>query len=104
MKLQADPTVIYGLELEKGEPLGRLLTLNDLKIDTPHNTYTREGLPPTPIANPGRSAIEAVLNPPQTNELYFVATGTGGHYFARTYQEHLRNVARYRAEMRRVSR
>jgi len=100
MKLQADPTVIYGLELEKGEPLGRLLTLNDLKIDTPHNTYTREGLPPTPIANPGRSAIEAVLNPPQTNELYFVATGTGGHYFARTYQEHLRNVARYRAEIK----
>lgn len=100
MKLQADPTVIYGLEQEKGEPLGRLLLLSDLKIDTPYNTYTREGLPPGPIANPGRGAIEAVLNPPDTNELYFVATGNGGHNFAKTYAEHLKNVARYRAELR----
>lgn len=101
MRLQSDPTVIYGVS--RGEPLfnsagqRRPLYRSELDRDTPWNTYTRDGLPETPIANPGRGAIEAVLNPPETEYLYFVATGTGGHAFARTLAEHNRNVAAYRA-------
>lgn len=95
MKLQADPTVVYGLEREQG-PLDRPLTRRDLRIDTPYNTYVIEGLPPGPIANPGREAIRAVLNPADSDYLYFVADGKGGHAFARTLEEHNKNVAEWR--------
>ncbi len=101
MKLQSDPTVVYGMELAHGgKPLGRALTRADLLADTPHNSYTRTGLPPTPICHPGKAALEAVLNPAATDALYFVATGTGGHRFAATLAEHERNVAAYRAALR----
>lgn len=94
MRLQSDPTIIYGLT--GGEPLGRGIRKSELERATPYNTYIIAGLPPTPIALPGRASIEAVLNPPSTTELYFVADGTGGHVFASTYEEHQRNVARWR--------
>jgi UPF0755 protein len=100
MLLQTDPSVIYGIEQSQGgRPMARLLTTGDLKRDTPYNTYTRPGLPPTPIANPGRKSIAAALNPATTDYLYFVATGTGGHHFAITLKEHNANVAAYRKEM-----
>jgi UPF0755 protein len=95
MRLESDPTIIYGIT--QGRPLGRGIRLSELQRDTGWNTYLIDGLPPTPIANPGRLSIEAVLNPPQTQDLFFVADGTGGHVFARTYAEHLTNVARWRA-------
>ncbi len=95
MKLQSDPTVIYGLSRGEGA-FTRVLTRADLEMDQAFNTYTRAGLPPTPIANPGRAAIEAVLNPATSDELYFVADGSGGHAFAKTLDEHNRNVARWR--------
>ncbi|MBX3476438.1 MAG: endolytic transglycosylase MltG [Brevundimonas sp.] len=94
MRLESDPTIVYGIT--KGRPLGRGIRLSELRRETPWNTYLVDGLPPTPIANPGEEAIRAVLNPPQTNDLFFVADGTGGHVFARTYEEHLLNVARWR--------
>ncbi len=94
MRLQSDPTVVYGVS--KGEPLGRGLRQSELTTSTPWNTYTVNGLPQTAIANPGRAAIEAVLNPPKSNDLFFVADGTGGHAFAVTYEEHKQNVARWR--------
>lgn len=94
MRLESDPTVIYGLT--KGEPLGRGLRQSELRRETPYNTYVIFGLPPTPIANPGRAAIEAVLNPMETDEIFFVADGTGGHAFAATLAEHNRNVAKWR--------
>jgi UPF0755 protein len=94
MRLESDPTVIYGVS--KGAPLGRGLTVSELAAATPYNTYRIAGLPPTPIANPGRAALEAVLDPPDSNELYFVANGTGGHEFASTYEAHQKNVARWR--------
>jgi UPF0755 protein len=94
MRLGSDPTIIYGLT--RGRPLGRGILLSELQRQTPYNTYLIEGLPPTPIANPGRAALAAVLDPPKTNELYFVADGTGGHVFASTYEEHERNVAKWR--------
>lgn len=100
MPLQADPTVIYGIELVDGKPLGRPLLRKDLKRDVPHNTYMHPGLPPTPICNPGKASIAAVLNPLETDEIYFVATGDGGHLFAKTLAEHNRNVQKYRKKMR----
>ncbi|SCA57558.1 conserved exported hypothetical protein [Candidatus Terasakiella magnetica] len=95
MRLQTDPTVVYGITLGQ-EPLGRPLSKKDLKTPTPYNTYTNYGLPPTPITNPGRAAIEAVLNPSKTDALYFVADGSGGHAFAKTLREHNRNVSHWR--------
>jgi UPF0755 protein len=96
MRLQSDPTIIYGLFGSKGKPADRPIYQSDLDKPTPYNTYLIDGLPPTPIANPGRAALEAVANPSKTNDLYFVADGTGGHVFAATLQEHNENVARYR--------
>lgn len=95
MRLESDPTIVYGIT--RGRPLGRGIRLSELRAPTPWNTYVIDGLPPTPIANPGVDALRAVLNPPVTDELFFVADGTGGHAFARTYDEHRANVARWRA-------
>lgn len=98
MMLQSDPTVVYGIEAARGGvPMGRALSSADLKADTAYNSYTRIGLPPTPICNPGKAAIEAVLHPVTTPALYFVATGRGGHNFAASLAEHEKNVAAYRA-------
>jgi UPF0755 protein len=94
MRLESDPTVIYGIS--RGVPLGRGLTVSELAAETPYNTYKIAGLPPTPIANPGRAALAAVLDPPASKELYFVANGTGGHTFATTFDEHQKNVAAWR--------
>ncbi|MGZ8369578.1 MAG: endolytic transglycosylase MltG [Caulobacteraceae bacterium] len=94
-KLESDPTIIYGLT--KGRPLGRGIRLSELNTPTPYNTYFIQGLPPTPIANPGRAAIAAVLDPPRTTEQFFVANGTGGHVFASSFEDHQRNVARWRS-------
>lgn len=96
MKLQTDPTVIYGLTKGQGV-LGRGLRQSELRSNTPYNTYVIDGLPPGPIANPGRSAIEAALNPDKTEYLFFVADGTGGHVFAETLAEHNKNVEKWRA-------
>ena len=95
MRLQSDPTIIYGVTFGKA-PLGRGLRRSEIDRKTDWNTYQIDGLPPTPIANPGRDSIAAVLNPPETDFLYFVADGTGGHVFARTLAEHNRNVAQWR--------
>jgi UPF0755 protein len=94
MKLESDPTIIYGLT--KGVPLGHPLRQSELAKDNPFSTYQIAGLPPTPICNPGRDAIAAVLNPPDSQELFFVADGSGGHVFAKTGAEHARNVAKLR--------
>jgi UPF0755 protein len=95
MRLQTDPTVIYGINQGVGV-LGRGLRQSELRAATPWNTYVIEGLPPTPIANPGRAAIEAALNPDTTDYIFFVADGTGGHAFATNLDDHNRNVARWR--------
>jgi UPF0755 protein len=95
MRLQSDPTIIYGLVGGKGF-LDHPIQQEELDRETPYNTYKIDGLPPTPIANPGRASIEAVLKPAKTNDLYFVADGTGGHVFAPSLNEHNRNVARWR--------
>lgn len=93
MRLQTDPTVIYGM----GEDYDGRLYRRDLREDTPYNTYTRDGLPPTPIALPSRASLAAATRPAETDALYFVADGTGGHVFSRTLDEHNRAVARWRA-------
>jgi UPF0755 protein len=95
MKLQTDPSVTYGIT--KGRKfLGRGPSKSELKLDTPYNTYIHRGLPPTPIANPGRLAIEAALNPEKTNYLFFVADGSGGHAFSKSLKEHNKNVREWR--------
>lgn len=91
MPLQSDPTVIYGL----GTAFDGNLRRRDLRADTPYNSYTRGGLPPTPIALPGRAALEATLNPAHTDNFYFVARGDGSSVFSRTLEDHNRAVARY---------
>ncbi len=94
IRLDSDPSVIYGIT--KGDPLGHGLRESELQADTPYNTYLNPGLPPTPIDNPGRASLAAVMDPPATDEVYFVADGTGGHAFAKTLAEHVQNVARWR--------
>ncbi len=104
MKLQTDPAVIYGITLGK-EKLGRGLKKSELKQETPYNTYVIDGLPPTPIANPGRESLKAAANPAKTENLYFVAAGASpsmGHLFAKTYAEHQKNVALYREAVRKA--
>jgi len=96
MKVQSDPTIIYGLVGGKGT-LGRPIMKSEIEHPTPYNTYIIDGLPPGPIANPGRAALEAAANPARTRELFFVADGTGGHAFAETYEQHQKNVARLRS-------
>jgi len=95
MRLQSDPTIIYGLTGGKGS-LGRPLMKSEIEQATPYNTYVVDGLPPGPIANPGRASLEAAANPARTKELYFVADGIGGHVFSDNYTEHQKNVARLR--------
>jgi UPF0755 protein len=95
MRLQSDPTIIYGLVGGKGT-LGRPIMRSEIDQPTPYNTYLIDGLPPGPISNPGRASLEAAANPARTREIYFVADGTGGHVFAETYDQHQKNVARLR--------
>jgi len=94
MKLQSDPTIIY--DITRGYPLGRGIRQSELDRASPHNTYAIPGLPPTPICNPGKDSIAAVLNPATSNDLYFVANGTGGHVFSATIAEHEQNVSKWR--------
>jgi len=95
MKLQSDPTIIYGLVGGKGT-LGRPIMRSEIDQPTPYNTYVIDGLPPGPITNPGRASLEAAANPARTKELYFAADGTGGHAFAESYDQHQKNVGRLR--------
>lgn len=96
MRLQSDPTIIYGIFGGDGKPSDRAILQSDIDKQTPYNTYVIKGLPPTPIANPGRAALEAVANPSRTKDLYFVADGTGGHVFAESLDDHNANVRRWR--------
>ncbi|MBP0618191.1 endolytic transglycosylase MltG [Jiella sp. KSK16Y-1] len=96
MRLDSDPTFLYGVYGGAGKPSGQPVTQSDKDSDTPYNTYKIRGLPPGPIANPGRAALEAVAHPLQTDDLYFVADGTGGHAFSSTLKEHNNKVAKYR--------
>jgi UPF0755 protein len=96
IKLQSDPTIIYGLVGGKGT-LGRPIKRSEIQAPSPYNTYVIEGLPPGPIANPGRASLEATANPARTRDLFFVADGTGGHSFAETYDQHQKSVAKLRA-------
>ena len=98
MKLQSDPTIIY--DLTKGYPLGRGIKQSELEAATPYNTYVIPALPPGPICNPGKDSLSASLNPADAKDLYFVATGKGGHVFAATIAEHERNVVAYRAQQK----
>ena len=95
-RLESDPTIIYGLVGGKGA-LGHPISKSEKEQPTPYNTYMIDGLPPGPIANPGRASLEAAANPARTKEIYFVADGSGGHVFSETYDQHLKNVARLRA-------
>jgi UPF0755 protein len=95
MKLDADPTVIY--PITQGKPLGRRIRRSELQRDTGWNTYVKPGLPKGPIANPGRDSLKAVLDPGETDALFFVADGSGGHVFAATLAEHNRNRERWYA-------
>ena len=95
MRLQTDPTVIYGAQVYGGQVSDGRLRRRDLRTDTPYNTYTRAGLPPTPIALPGGDAIRATLNPADSEVLFFVSRGDGSHHFSTTYQEHREAVIRY---------
>ncbi len=95
IRLQTDPTVIYGITKGKGV-LGRGLRQSELRRKTDYNTYQIDGLPKGPIANPGKASIEAALNPDDTDYIFFVADGTGGHVFAKTLKEHNQNVAKWR--------
>jgi len=96
IKLQSDPTIIYGLVGGKGT-LGRPIKRSEITQPSPYNTYVIDGLPPGPISNPGRAALEAAANPARTRDLYFVADGTGGHSFTETYDQHQKNVSKLRA-------
>src|SRR6478736_8330588 len=96
IKLQSDPTIIYGLVGGKGT-LGRPIKRSEITQPSPYTTYVIEGLPPGPIANPGRASLEAAANPARTRDLFFVADGTGGHSFTETYDAHQKNVAKLRA-------
>ncbi|WP_322517349.1 endolytic transglycosylase MltG [Rhodopseudomonas palustris] len=96
MRLQSDPTIIYGLVGGKGT-LGRPIKRSEIQQPSPYNTYVIDGLPPGPIANPGRASLEAAANPARTRDLYFVADGSGGHAFSDSYDQHLKNVAKLRA-------
>ncbi|MCC8941807.1 endolytic transglycosylase MltG [Bradyrhizobium sp. Arg68] len=101
MKLQSDPTIIYGLVGGKGT-LGRPIKRSEITQPSPYNTYVIEGLPPGPIANPGRASLEATANPARTRDLFFVADGTGGHAFTETYDQHAKNVAKLRASEKQI--
>src|ERR1700743_1238775 len=96
MNVQSEPTIIYGLVGGKGT-LGRPIKRSEITAPSPYNTYVIDGLPPGPIANPGRASLEAAANPSRTRELFFVADGTGGHSFTETYDQHQKNVAKLRA-------
>jgi peptidoglycan lytic transglycosylase G len=96
IKLQSDPTIIYGLVGGKGT-LGRPIKRSEITQPSPYNTYVIDGLPPGPIANPGRASLEAAANPARTRDLFFVADGSGGHIFTETYDQHQKNVAKLRA-------
>ena len=95
MRLESDPTIVYGLVFGKGT-LGHSITKAEVNQATPYNTYIIDGLPPGPISNPGKAALEAVANPARSKDLYFVADGTGGHVFADSFEQHLKNVAHWR--------
>ena len=95
IRLESDPTIVYGLT--GGKPLGHGIRLSEITTPTPYNTYLIAGLPPGPICNPGRASLAAVLDPPRTDELYFVANGLGGHNFASTLEQHQKNVEHWRA-------
>ena len=101
MKLQSDPTIIYGLVGGKGT-LGRPIKRSEITQPSPYNTYVIDGLPPGPIANPGRASLEATANPARTRDLFFVADGTGGHAFTETYDQHQKNVAKLRATEKQI--
>jgi UPF0755 protein len=94
IRLESDPTIVYGLT--GGKPLGHGIRQSEMTTPTPYNTYLIAGLPPTPICNPGRASLAAVLDPPRTDELYFVANGQGGHNFATTLEQHDKNVEHWR--------
>jgi UPF0755 protein len=95
VRLESDPTIVYGLT--GGKPLGHGIRMSEITTPTPYNTYLIAGLPPGPICNPGRASLAAVLDPPRTDELYFVANGLGGHNFASTLEQHQKNVEHWRA-------
>jgi UPF0755 protein len=101
IKLQSDPTIIYGLVGGKGT-LGRPIKRSEIQQPSPYNTYVIDGLPPGPIANPGRASLEAAANPARTRDLFFVADGTGGHAFTETYDQHQKNVAKLRASEKQI--